>query len=200
MNENKKELQLINEDPLNQSTKEIVSKLMVSENEEDTKALIDLFNINMSKKNALRIVKLNELLDTVNEQAANRFHTQSEEITNMEILKYMEVVQNAIDRSQKNVDLLKQQPMIQINKQTNNEVNINMGIGNGLDRESKEKVIDALGKLFQNLKDNNNNYNIDNDSVIDVEETIATDTVENGILDEENDEEYDSFETGDDND
>ena len=45
-----------------EGTKEIVADIATVENQDDFKRLIDLFNLNQSKKNALRMVKLKTLL------------------------------------------------------------------------------------------------------------------------------------------
>ena len=58
----------------------------------------------------------------------------------------MQVTENAIDRANKNLNLVEETPAIQLMQ--NNQVNIN--IDNGLDRDSREKVLDAVKAILAN--------------------------------------------------
>ena len=121
------------------------------------KDLTHLFNVQNAKKNALRIVKLNGLLDKVSDQAIERFEKRPGEFSNKDLLDYMTVVQNSIDRSTKALNL-EEQPLIQINQNTS-EVNVNLG-ENSMNRESREKVLNAVNMLLKIAQSNNINNNV----------------------------------------
>ena len=63
-------------------------------------------------------------------------------------MEYLTVTQSAIDRAQKSLDLVDDTPAIQL--QQNNQVNINLG--DSLDRESKERVTDAVKAILARIK------------------------------------------------
>lgn len=134
--------------PLDEQEEKIVNEIIKAPTQKELQEQFDLFNINQSKKNALRIIKLNSLLDKVEDQAIERFEKRPDQVSNKELLDYMQVVANQIDRSQKVIDTLKDKPMIKVNNQKN-EVNIN--IGTELNRDSKERVMDAIQVLLKQL-------------------------------------------------
>ena len=148
--EDKKEL--IN---IDDSTKEVVDDIVNTNDPEEFKDLVSLFNLNQSKKNALRIVKLNELLDKIENTAIDRFNKKPDQMSNQELLDYLKAIENSIDRSQKYVNEVETKPMIQLNQQNN----ININAGDNLSRESKEKVLEVIKSLLsgeeQNVEDQN---------------------------------------------
>ena len=135
--------------PLDETEKEIINQIIEAPTKDELQAQFDLFNLTQSKKNALRIVKLQSLLDKVEDQAIERFEKRPDQVSNRELLDYMQVVSSQIDRSQKSVDSLRDKPMIKA-IQKNTEVNINVGT-NVLDRESKERVMDAIQGLLKQI-------------------------------------------------
>ena len=134
--------------PLEEETKQIIADIVKAKDVDSLKELTDIFAINQAKKNALRIVKLNNLLDAVNDQAIERFERRPDEISNKEILDYMKVVQEQINNSNRTLESIDTKPMIQINK---NEVNINVEkstLGQ-LNEDEKEKVKNAIQQLLK---------------------------------------------------
>ena len=135
--------------PLEITEKELLARIIDAETKIELQNQFELFNINQSKKNALRIVKLSNLLDKVEDQAIERFERRPDQVSNKELLEYMNVVSNQIERAQKSVDTLKDMPAIQINSQTN-EININ--VAPQLDRDSKGRVMEAIAALLKQAK------------------------------------------------
>lgn len=159
--------------PLDKQEQEIVEKILLAPTQKELQEQFDLFNIAQSKKNALRIIKLNNLLDKVEDQAIERFENRPSQVSNKELLDYMQVVSNQLDRSQKYIDSLKTTPMINVKNQKN-EVNINLGTE--LNSDSKERVIDAINNLLKQLN------KAEEPEIIDVqpeEETIESSDVLN---------------------
>jgi hypothetical protein len=135
---------------LEESSISLVQDIINTDNVDDLKNLTKLFEINQAKKNALRVIKLNNLLDKVNDQAIERFEKRPYEISNKELLDYMKVVGDEIERSQQSLEKIDNSPTIQINQQ-NNSINVNVG-ENAIDRDSKERVIDAINQLLKTVR------------------------------------------------
>lgn len=138
--------------PLEKAQQQAIQQILEASTRDELKRQFELFNITQGKKNALRIIKLNDLLDKVEDQAIVRFTQRPDQVSNKELLDYMQVVSAQIERSQKYIDILEEKPMVQVNKQKN-ELNIN--IGPQLNRESKERVIDAIGALLKQINNKN---------------------------------------------
>lgn len=127
---------------LDSDADEIANKIMQETDDSSIKNLTHLFNLNQAKKNALRILKLNSLLDKVSDQMIKRFEQRPGEFSNNDLLNYMTVVQSSIDRANKQLNLIDEMPAI-----TLNQVNVNME--NMLDRESRSKITEAVNKILQ---------------------------------------------------
>ena len=100
-----------------------------------------------------RVDKLSELLDTITDQALVRFTNRPDEISNKELFDGLKVVQDLIERGQKQVSGAGEAPLIQVNQQTN-EVNIG-GTASNLNRDSRERVKAAVISLLNNITTNN---------------------------------------------
>lgn len=129
--------------------KELETAIIQANTKAELEKQFNLFNMAQSKKNALRIMKLNSLLDKVEDQAIARFEKRPDQVSNREILDYMQVVANQIERSQKVIDNLDQKPLIKV---TNNKTEVNIvSAAPTLDREGKERVVDAIKALLGQL-------------------------------------------------
>lgn len=171
--------------PLNEQEQKIVTDIINAPTKEDLEKQFDLFNITQSKKNALRVIKLNNLLGKIEDQAIKRFEKRPDNVSNKELLEYMQVVAGQIDRSQKYIDTLKDKPMIKVNDARQQQVNIN--IGTELSRDSKEKVIDAIQSLLKQLDKTAAEDNEEN-NIVDIspeEDEVENDVVENPLNPEE---------------
>ena len=156
--------------PLDKQEEKIVQEIIKAPSQQELQAQFDAFNMNQSKKNALRIIKLNSLLDKVEDQAIERFEKKPDQVSNKELLEYMTVVAGQIDRSQKYIDTLKDRPMIKV---TDKSQNVNINIGTELNKDSKERVMDAIQGLLKQLsKDEPDNKVIDADFSGNEEKTV----------------------------
>lgn len=136
--------------PLDEDTTAIANKIVNEKQLEKVQDLTHLFNLNQAKKNVLRIMKLNGLLDRVSDQMIERFEKRPGEFSNSDLLNYMQVTQSAIDRAQKQLNLVDDSPAIQLNQQVN--VNID---GNVLDKDSRTRIAETVTKILQRAKDMN---------------------------------------------
>ena len=131
--------------PLDDNTKNIAQQLIDEQDLDQVKNLTHLFNLNQAKKNVLRILKLNQLLDKVSDQMIERFEKRPGEFSNADLLNYMQVAQSAIDRANKSLNLVDETPAIQINQQ-----NIIMD-KEILDRDSRDRVTDAVNAILNKI-------------------------------------------------
>ena len=153
MGENNK----LNPQPLDNKNNEIAQKILDAETVEETKDLTALFNLNSQKRNVLRVLKMNNLLDKVTDQIIERFEKNPNLFTNEDLLKYMQVTENAIDRANKNLNMVEETPPIQLLQQ--NQVNIN--INQGLNRESRQRVIETVQAILNSSQNNSTEDVID---------------------------------------
>ena len=139
----------LNKLTLDKETDKIVTEIIAAESVDDLKALTALFALNQAKKNALRVAKLNDLLDKVNDQAIERFTKRPGEISNQEIVGYMKTVQDQIDKAYNVVEHIEEKPLIQINNQTNK---VEVNVTDTYTREEKAHVMEAIAALLQQAK------------------------------------------------
>ena len=134
--------------PLDANTKEIAQRILDEQNVDKVKDLTNLFNLNAQKRNVMRVIKMNELLDKVTDQVIDRFEKKPDNFSNEDLIKYMQVTETAIDRANKQLNLVDETPPIQFMQ--NNQVNINVGAD--LDRESREKVLERVQAILSGTK------------------------------------------------
>ena len=143
--------------PLDIKTRDIAQKILDEEDVDAVKDLTNLFNLNAQKRNVMRVIKMNDLLDKVTDQVIQRFEKTPANFSNEDLIKYMQVTENAIDRANKNLNLVEETPPIQLMQ--NNQVNIN--IDNGLDRESREKVLSIVEAILNETNNSDNAIEVD---------------------------------------
>ena len=151
--------------PLDIKTHQIAQEILDEENIDRVKDLTNLFNLNAQKRNVMRVIKMNDLLDKVTDQVIERFEKRPENFSNDDLIKYMQVTENAIDRANKHLNLVEETPQIQLMQ--NNQVNIN--IDSDMDRESRERVLNAVRSILSsNTSDLSDIIEVDN--IIDIDE------------------------------
>lgn len=166
---NKNEVDTIDSNELIRKTADdLTLAIAKAESREELEALYQKFNINNTKKNALRINQLNNLLDQVNQQAVERFNRRPETVSNKEILDYMNAIQNQIERSQRTVDGIKDITAIQVNNTQNNTVNIHVKDTDipYLSKDSRDRITDLVASILQESN------KVKNEDIIDITETI----------------------------
>lgn len=136
---------------LNEESMMLIEKIISETDEQKARDLTQLFNANQSKKTMVRINKLSDLLDVITDQALTRFTTRPDEISNKELFDGLKVVQDMIERGQKQVSNAGagEVPLIQVNQQTN-EVNIGSS-PSSLNRDSRERVKSAVMSLLDSI-------------------------------------------------
>ena len=130
---------------------QVVKDIVAAPNKEELEKQFQLFNMNQVKKNALRIIKLNDLLTKVEDQALERFEKRPDQVSNKELLDYMNAVSNQIEKAQNfsKETLSTEVGGIKI-KQEKTEVNIN--VAPVLNRNEKDRVVDVISILLNQMK------------------------------------------------
>ena len=148
----------LNTKPLDSRTQKIAQEILDTEDIDKIKDLTNLFNLNTKKRNVMRVLKMTQLLDSVTDKVIERFEKTPDNFSNEDLLKYMQVTENAIDKANKNLDMVEETPAIQF--QQNNQVNIN--IDRGLDRDSRAKVTEAVEAILKKLQNNEQVIEVEN--------------------------------------
>lgn len=144
---------------------ELSKEIAKVDTKSDLDALYDAFKINDTKKNVFRINKLNNLLDKITEEATARFEQRPGEMSNKEVIDYMNAVSNQIDRSKNTLNQIKDVNLTQVN----NTVNVNIdNKETSLSRESRERVIDFIKDILKNSQEDVT-ISKDTDNVIDAD-------------------------------
>lgn len=144
---------------------QVVKDIVAAPNKEELEKQFQLFNMNQVKKNALRIIKLNDLLTKVEDQALERFEKRPDQVSNKELLDYMNAVSNQIEKAQNfsKETLSTEVGGIKI-RQEKTEVNIN--VAPVLNRNEKDRVVDVISVLLNQMKKPQSRTN---DEVVEVE-------------------------------
>lgn len=136
---------------------ELVNKIINEYDSDKLDELTKLFSLNQRKKDIARVNKLSQLLNLVDDEMANRLIDAPEGFENSDLIKYMSTAQQTMTSIENN---LEQKPLIQINNQKN-EINIT---DSGLNRESRQKVIDAVFAILNSNTDNIIDIEIEDDN------------------------------------
>lgn len=161
--ETKNELSLVEniaaeKQKLDNASLQIITQTIAENDSTKTRDLTNMFNNIQKKKAMVRVDKLNNLLDIITDQAIERFTLRPDELSNQELFQGLKIVQ---DLSEKNQKMLLEQndqpPLIQINQQE-----VNIGTAPELNRESRDKVKDAVASVLASIaaqanKPNNTN-------------------------------------------
>ena len=136
---------------LNAESLNILNQIIAAEDIDKTKDLTYLFNIKKNKKKMLRIDSLINLKDMLVGLLSNIEGESTDEMSNQEVMQALKVVQDIIERDTKQITGQNEQPLIQINQQTNS---VNVGDeAAGLNRDSRDKVKRAIMSILDNVKD-----------------------------------------------
>ena len=125
---------------------ELIDQLMTEDDLEKSKEMINLFNINIAKKNTLRVAKVDELLDKVNDEALKRVTERPDEINDKDLLSYMTAAQNQIDKSMNTINSINEVPAINLTQDNSVNININQP---ELTKESRDRILNAVKQFME---------------------------------------------------
>ena len=167
-------LTIVNADDLNQESLALINQIIAESDIEKTKDLTHLFNINQNKKTMIRIDKLSGLQDHLVDQFAKRIAERPDEISNKELMDGIRIVQDIIERGQKQVEGVTQTPLIQFNQQNNS---VNLGDSSTqLSKESRDRVKNAVLSLLSGLNKPLPNETVDAPIEISESEEVGDET------------------------
>ena len=149
--DNENSITELNVTPLDRKTQDIAQEILDTDDVDKVKSLTALFNLHAQKRNVIRVMKMNQLLDNVTDKVMERIEKTPDNFSNDDLIKYMQVTENAIDKANKNLNLVSETPAIQM--QQNNQVNIN--IGSTLDRDSRARVTSVVEDILAKMKSQN---------------------------------------------
>lgn len=115
-------------------------QLIKEENLDEINEIVDLFNINLQKKNIIRSAKLSDVQDNVVNQIAERFDKKADEFSNEDLIKYYKVIQDTLTKTDTTMENVKA-PSIQITQQINVD---NMQF----DAESRKRILGAVNDIL----------------------------------------------------
>lgn len=139
---------------LDNNVTELVTQVLAESDIDKTKDLISLFNWNMTKKNVVRVQKLNSLFDDVTAQMIKRFEYKPDQFSNDDLLNYMKTIQSAITSSNKSIEEVETPPPQII--QNNTQINVNMV--DNFDRESRARILAAVQATLNAAKNPQTDY------------------------------------------
>lgn len=123
----------------------LMNDILEEQDPSKTKDLVDLFNWHMSKKNVVRIQKLNNLYDSITDQMVERVDKRADQFSNSDLLDYVKTIQSAIDINTKNLSNVQEPPMIV--HQNNTQINVNLA--ESFDSEAKARILAAVQATIQ---------------------------------------------------
>lgn len=130
--------------PVNLTNEELEKKLFEETDIDSMKNIINLFNLNIKKKDIVRTARLNDLQDKIYDQMDKRISLKSDEFSNADLLNYYKTIQESINKADTTLDKV-DTPSIQI---VQNQLNIQQK-DSSLDRDSRLKVVDLVNKFMK---------------------------------------------------
>lgn len=121
---------------------ELEDSILSSDDPNELYDIIDLFNLNIQKKNIIRNNKLSEIQDKVVEKMLERIQEEPWNFSNDDLVKFHKVIQDSLAKSNTSLDETNI-PSIQLNQQ----INISTPEFN---RESREKILLAVNEILNN--------------------------------------------------
>lgn len=132
--------------PLDKNIENLTKQILSETDENKSKDLIHLFNLNQSKKNVLRSNKYSDMLELVIKQMMERIIKTPDNFSNDDLLKFFTAVNSALSKTSDTISQIDEMPAIQINN-----TQINVQSEDKLSREEKEHTIDAVKALLAQM-------------------------------------------------
>lgn len=137
------------------TTEDLENKILETDDADELLDIVNLFNLNLQKRNILRNKKLNDIQDKVVERMLEKIETEPWEFSNDDLVKFHKTIQDTLSKSETNLSR-SDIPTIQVNQQ----INVTTPTFN---RESRAKILDAVHSILEN-------NTLEELEVIDVEE------------------------------
>lgn len=128
-------------------TEQLAVDIVTEDSPEKMTDLVALFNLAHAKKAVLRTLSYDKLMDSVTEQMTERITKRADQFSHKDLLDYLNTTSAAMEKAQKVFTTVDTAPVIQLNQQNNTVI-----VNDGLSRESKQKVTDAVKSILEKLK------------------------------------------------
>lgn len=116
-------------------------KLIKTNDFDELNEIVELFNLDLQKKNLIRGVKLSEVQDKVVDQLSMRLTERADNFSNDDLIKYLKTIQETLNKTTVTTDDIKA-PTIQINQQ------VNVDNVNNFDAESRKRILSAVNSIM----------------------------------------------------
>lgn len=126
------------------SMDELQTQLIKETDPDELKNVIDLFNLNIHKKDLLRSVKIDTLQDKIVDQIEKRMDRYSGEFSNKDLIDYFKLLSDSKYKSSESISSTSI-PVITYN----NQVNINME--DSFDRDARKRILDAVNSIVADV-------------------------------------------------
>lgn len=117
-----------------------VLQLQESSDRNDIEQIINIFNLNLKKKELLRVSKLSDLQDSITDQVEQRLKKHADEFSNRDLIDYFKAFQETITKTNKTADEI---PHVQI---TQNQLNINVQPEYNLDE--RQRILNTVRQII----------------------------------------------------
>ena len=121
---------------------ELEQKILSSDNADELSNVIDIFNLNLKKRNIVRNKKLNDIQDKVVERMLDKIENEPWEFSNEDLIKFHKVIQDTLTKTETTLDK-EIIPTIQVNQQIN-------VASPEFSRESRAKILSAVHEILKN--------------------------------------------------
>ena len=135
------------EEILASQAKQVADDMVATNDVDKVKDLTHLFNLLQAKKNAMRMIKMGELVDLTTEQMSQRLQKKPDELTNTELVNYLNAIQNAMDKVSKGLGTVDELPIIALQQN-----NVTVNVDSPIDAESRERITDVVRAILAKQK------------------------------------------------
>lgn len=115
-------------------------EIMNAQDMSELNDIVDIFNVNLKKKDIIRAQKLSEVQDKVVQQMSDRMDQHADEFSNSDLINMHKAIQDTINKTDSTLDNVKA-PTIQINQQIN--------VAPEFDRDSRAKILDMVNQILR---------------------------------------------------
>lgn len=116
-------------------------KLIRTNDFDELNEIVEMFNLDLQKKNLIRGVKLSEVQDKVVDQLSMRLTERADNFSNEDLIKYLKTIQETLNKTTVTTDDIKA-PTIQINQQ------VNVDNVNNFNAESRKRILSAVNSIM----------------------------------------------------
>ena len=132
---------------LEDKTLDVANSIIQEQDVTKLKELTHLFNLQHTKKQVIRTLQYDKLLDNITNQIQERVEKRADQFSNKELLDYMNVMSTSLDKAQKQLTTVDETPLITVNQKNNTVI-----VCDTLSRESRRKVTSVVDAILAKIK------------------------------------------------